>query len=321
MAATKGQSIKDSTKKNLLTHLNAYQKFCDRYLLSYFPCNNMQLCRFGQHLTKSLTSPDSIGNYLSGMRTMLALVGNIVPDAKDKQMQMFTTGLKHVLNHVVQQAAPVTPQLLLRMSKVINYKDKIEVIAWTAMLLGFYMFLCKSNLVLEAMDKFKPLHQFRRADVNLLGLNKAMMFEVRWSKTLQFRQKVLRFPVLPAENKAICPVFWTYRMIQDNPGQPQDPLLLIDTPAAKLSLSANQLIYRIRKWLKLLGEPDQEYSLHSLRRLGATFAYQSNLEGEMIKLLGGWASDCYKRYIDISIDKRYDSMKAFVEALNNLTAE
>ena len=41
----------------------------------------------------------------------------------------------------------------------------------------------------------------------------------------------------------------------------------------------------------------------------------------MIKLLGDWASDMYKRYVDISMDKRYDSMKEFVEALNNLTAE
>ena len=41
----------------------------------------------------------------------------------------------------------------------------------------------------------------------------------------------------------------------------------------------------------------------------------------MIKLLGDWVSDCYKRYIDISMDQRYESMKAFVEALNNLTAQ
>ena len=63
------------------------------------------------------------------------------------------------------------------------------------------------------------------------------------------------------------------------------------------------------------------FALHSLRRGGATFAYQSDMEGEMIKSLGGWASNCYKRYIDISMDKRYESMKAFVEALNNLTAQ
>ena len=50
-----------------------------------------------------------------------------------------------------------------------------------------------------------------------------------------------------------------------------------------------------------------------------TFAYQCNIEGEMIKKLGGWASDVYKYYIDISMHDRYDSMKAFVEGLNKVT--
>ena len=207
------------------------------------------------------------------------------------------------------------------MSKVVNYKDKVEVIAWTATLLGFYMFLRKSNLVPDTMDQFEPLHQFQRADIHLLGLDKAMMCEVRWTKTIQFRQKVLRFPVLPAHNKAICPVFWTHKMVIDNPGLPNDLLFLIHIPQQKLCLSANQLLYIIHKWLKLVGQEDSAFSLHSLCRGGATFAYQSDMEGEMIKLLGEWASDCNKRYIDVSIDKRFDSMKAFVEALDRLCAE
>ena len=37
---------------------------------------------------------------------------------------------------------------------------------------------------------------------------------------------------------------------------------------------------------------------------GATFAYQSDIEAEMIKLMGDWASDAYKRYIDVSMDKK-----------------
>ena len=294
VAATKGQSVKESTKRNLLTQLNAYQKFCDRYLLKYFPCDNRQLCRFGQHLKATFELPEAVGNYLSGVRTMLALLGFEIPDVKDKQMQMFTTGLKQTMQHATKQAAPVTPQILLSMSKVVNYRDKIEMIAWTDTLLGFYMFLRKSNLVPEAMDKFDSLHQFRRMDVHLMGLDLAMMCEVRWTKTLQFKQKILRFPVLPAKNKAICPVFWTHKMIQDNPGEPQDPLFLIKVSDVALCLSSNQLIYRIWKWLKLLGEDDMEYTLHSLRRGGAMFAYQSDMEAEMIKMLGGWASDCYK---------------------------
>ena len=318
VAITKGESIKQSTKKNLLSQLNAYEKFCNRYLLPYFPCDNIQLCRFGQHLSKELSSPDSIGNYTSGMRTMMALLGQEPPDPKDRQMQMFISGLRKSMDHVTKQAAPITPQILVRISKVVNHRDKIETMAWTALLLGFYMFLRKSNLVPEAMDKFDNLHQFRRKDISLLGLDEAMLCEVRWTKTMRKKGEILRFPVLPAKNKSICPVFWVHKLILDNPGLPEEPLFLIRVPGQVLSLSANQLLYRMRKWLKLIGEDELTFTLHSLRRGGATFAYQSDLQAEMIKLLGDWASDCFKRYIDVSMEKRYDSMKAFVEALNTL---
>ena len=59
VAITKGESVKESTKKNLITQLKAYEKFCNRYMLDYFPCNNTQLCRFGQHLKTSFQSPDA----------------------------------------------------------------------------------------------------------------------------------------------------------------------------------------------------------------------------------------------------------------------
>ena len=154
VATTKGESVKDSTKKNLLTQLTSYQKFCNRYLLNYFPCDNRQLCRFGQHLSHTFQSPGAVGNYLSGMRTMLALIGLSIPDVKDRQMQMFVTGIKRSMDHIIKQAAPMTPQILLKISKVVNYKDMIKKIAWTATLLGFYMFLRKSNLVPDAMDQF-----------------------------------------------------------------------------------------------------------------------------------------------------------------------
>ena len=99
VAETKSQSVKDSTKKNLLSHLNAYQTFCNKYQLPYFPCDNRQLCRFGQHLSSTFESPDSVSNYLSGIRTCMALLGMTVPDTADKQMKMFTAGLKRAMPH------------------------------------------------------------------------------------------------------------------------------------------------------------------------------------------------------------------------------
>ena len=265
VAATKGQSVKESTKKNLLTQLNAYQKFCNRYRLQYFPCNTHQLCRFGQHLSESLESPDSIGNYISGIRTCMAMWGLDIPDAADRQMKMFITGLKKAMPHAIKQAEPITPHILLKLSKVVNYKDQVEMVAWTVLLMGFYMFLRKSNLVPDTMTSFNKDQQFCRSDINLMGPDKAMMVEIRWSKTIQHKQKILRLPILPANNKAICPVFWVHYMVSRISAAPHDPAFSLTSAAQGLALSYNQLIYRFRKWLKLINLDDSIFSLHSLR--------------------------------------------------------
>ena len=170
----------------------------------------------------------------------------------------------------------------------------------------------------DAMDKFDSKYQFTRVAVSITTLDTAMMFEIRWSKTIQFRQKVLRLPVLPAANKAICPVYWVHYLLARGAGSPDQPLLALKNKGEIVSLSANQLIYRIRKWLKLIGLDDSRYSLHSLRRGGTTFTYESNMEEDMIKLLGDWSSQAYKRYIDVSIEKRVNSMKEFVQAVNRM---
>ena len=252
VAATKSQAVKASTKKNLLCQLSAYEKFCDTYLLEYFPCDNKQLCRFGQHLSRIFQSPEAVGNYQSGIRTCLALLGLQVPDVNDRQIKMFTAGLKRVMPHAVKQAEPVTPQILSRLSRVINYRDPVEIVAWTGLLLGFYMFLRKSNLVPDTIEQFDKEQQFCRKDVHLLGIDKAMMVEIRWLKTIQHKQKILRLPVLPAKNKAICPVFWMHFLVSLIPAGPDHPVLAL--PGNRnLALSSNQLLYRFRKWLILIG--------------------------------------------------------------------
>ena len=321
VAATKALAVKESTKKGYLTHLTAYTEFCNRFELNYFPCDNLQLCRFGQYLVKyrQLKSADSIGNYMSGIRTCMALLGLTIPDPLEKQIQLFNQGLKTLMPHETKQMKPITPEILMRIYDVVDFTNLTDMVAWVATLVGFTMFLRRSNLVPEAMDKFDPTKQFCRKDFNVINPLTVMMAEVRWSKTIQFKEKILRLPILPAKNKNICPVIWIHYMFEQIPGQPDDPAFLIPQKGEKLALSANQLVARLRKWLTLIGEEAELYALHSLRRGGATFANQCDIQGEMIKLLGDWASDAWRRYCDISMEQRYDTMQAFVDGLNKHT--
>ena len=321
VAHTKSIAVKESTKKGYLTHLNAYIEFCDRFGFDYFPCDNLQLCRFGQFLVKyrGLKSAESVGNYISGIRTCMAMIGTQVPDPLEKQMQMFNQGLKALMPHETRQMKPITPEILLKIYDVVDFTNLTDMVAWVATLIGFTLFLRRSNLVPEAMDRFESDKQFCRKDFNVIDPISVMMAEVRWSKTIQFKEKVLRLPILPAGNKCICPVLWMHYMIEQIPGLPDDPAFMIIQKGQKLALSANQLVARLRKWLTLIGENAEDYALHSLRRGGATFAHQCNIQGDMIKLLGDWASDAWKRYCDISMDQRFDTMQAFVEGLNKIT--
>ena len=52
------------------------------------------------------------------------------------------------------------------------------------------------------------------------------------------------------------------------------------------------------------GIPPQVFSSHSFRRGGYTFAFLCGVPTELIKLLGGWESDCYFHYLEFPMEAR-----------------
>ena len=103
--------------------------------------DNKQLCRFGQHLARTFQSAEAVGNYQSGIRTCQALLGLEILNPQEKQIQLFTQGPKKDMVHEIKQAEPIMPQILLKLSTVVDYTDHIEMVALVATLLGFTMFL------------------------------------------------------------------------------------------------------------------------------------------------------------------------------------
>ena len=57
----------------------------------------------------------------------------------------------------------------------------------------------------------------------------------------------------------------------------------------------------LRKLIKEIGEDPKQYSSHSFRRGGATWAFSSNIPSELIQLYGDWSSDAYKTYLKFSL--------------------
>lgn len=64
---------------------------------------------------------------------------------------------------------------------------------------------------------------------------------------------------------------------------------------------------KLRETLQSAGVQADAYAGHSFQRGGASFAYQSGVSLELIKVLGDWRSNAVLRYLTIPLNIRLQS--------------
>ena len=107
-------------------------------------------------------------------------------------------------------------------------------------------------------------------------------------------------------------------MLSRIPGKPDVPLFKVPGNKGKGALMYPQLSKQLKKWMKKLTGSDKGWTLHGLRRGGATWCFEINIGTEAIRLMGSWASDAYKMYLDLGINKRIDTMTKITDNINQL---
>ena len=286
-----------------------------------FPTTSWQLSRFAQDLNNQGRAPGTVSNYISVIRTLQALKGFKNVDLYDIALKLHLKGLANLSDYVVKQAEPMTPDLLLKISKLVNKSNKKEVACFTAVLVGFFLLLRKSNMVPDAREGrngFDQNKQFVRKDLQV-G-NNTVLVNLRWTKTLQDRQKSIKLPLLPLMNKNISPIWWINYMLQMIPGKPTDPLFMVPDRYNKKNqpLTYRVLTAQLKLWVSQVLGHAKGYSLHCLRRGGATWCFNIDITTEAIRLMGTWASDSYKRYLDLDLNKRTETMKKITQSIDEM---
>ena len=209
--------------------------------------------------------------------------------------------MRLILARPVKQAAPLDPEILEKMFLQVNLKSEEQLVAWVALIFAFHLLLRKSNLVLDTQGEFDPHKQLARHSLCLA--QNAILVEIKWSKTLQFKEKVLTLPLVRLKNTTICPVYWAWQLVKCVSGCPHQPLFCYHRKGKYMVLTYPRLTFWFKEWLDKTGIPSKGFTLHSCRRGGATFLRKANIPGEIIKILGNWASEAYLRYIDLTLSK------------------
>ena len=299
---------------NLRSHLRAYFLFCIAAGHPHLEFSVDHICKFLVFLSRSLSFV-TIRNYLSSLRIFFELHGINVDLPKDFYIALTLRGIKRL--HGCQSVAklPITPDILIRIYKSIDFSSITERIFWTAALFAFFTFFRKSNLFPSSAKSFDPLRNLTRQDVGIFP--SFALVNVHWSKTLQFRERKLSVPIPRIPGSPLCPVtaLEEYFALCPTPSSQPYPLFCTFAGPTAIPLLYTSFLQSLKSKLSAIGVNPAAYSGHSFRRGGASFAFALRIPSELIQQQGDWRSDAYLRYLDKPLSQRLKVAFAFKHAL------
>ena len=238
--------------------------------------------------------------YLSGVKK-LHLIMHLPTVAFDNfDLKWTLKGLARINTHIVKRAQAMSPAVLERIYDVLDMDSEEDIIFWCVCIMAFFLLFRKSNLLPDTKQGFDPLKQLKRSDIIFTGRN--IIVGIRWAKNQQFSRELMTFPLPILPGNKICPLQALKRVYNTIPAAGGAHLFQFS--------DGNSMTYRaFQNKLRLVlrraeVEFPQDYSSHSFRRGGTTFAFLCGVPSEMIKTLGGWRSDSYLKYLEFPLEAR-----------------
>lgn len=136
---------------------------------------------------------------------------------------------------------------------------------------------------------------------------------IKWTKTLQFKERQLLIPVISFTEPALSAVHWFQYMIKRIPAAPDEPAFSVPNKGIYQLLSYSQLSRLMKKWTSAAGLDCRFYTTHCLRRGGASWLDKHSVPDRVIQVIGDWKMQCFKRYIDSALHTRLRAMAAFAK--------
>ena len=252
----------------------------------------------------------SIKQYLNIVRILHQEQGLPNPLKDNYHVDLTLRGVRRVLGDKVTQKLPITPEILLRIKSQLNPQSTEEMLFWAAALAAFFGMLRRSNVLHN--PPFNSEIHLRRLDVRLFKWGLAL--RVRWSKTIQFRDRELLIPLPAMPSHPLDPVSAILKAFSLAPGAPDEGPAFV-SPSNFLPLSPARFSQILKSHIKKIGYDHHKYSGHSFRRGGATWAMRNHFPAEVIKFMGDWKSDAYMAYIDMPLQARINYSKQMAAKL------
>ena len=140
---------------------------------------------------------------------------------------------------------------------------------------------------------------------------------VRASKTIQFQERIFSLSLPRVPGSLLCPVSALFNHLRINHVPSGAPLFSVWSKGHMRPVTYAHFSSFLTKVLKSVGLDSTNYSPHSFRKDGATFAFESSVPSELIKGQGDWHSDCYLMYLEMSDSQKRVAASRMAAAILN----
>ena len=135
----------------------------------------------------------------------------------------------------------------------------------------------------------------RKCDTMYMGPRAHIL--IKWSKTLESRNQVRLLKIPSLANCPLCPVSALKNLLLITPSGDNNPLFQNKYKQQWVPLTYSRLRRALASILLSLQLHNSKITFHSLRRSGATLAFNSSVPLQDIQSHGTWSSDCVWSYI------------------------
>ena len=267
------------------------------------PVQTPHLLQYAAFLARSL-KPQSLRGYLNIIGILHKEFGFPNPLIDNWPLKSLLTGIKRKVGAPPNQKLPITEAILLRLHSTLNFTLSFDASFWAICLVAFFGMFRKAHLLPVSSGKFDSSKQLTKADFRVFPWG--TVITIRWSKTIQFRERVVEIPLPCIPRSRLCPTTAIIHAFSFTPSTPDSQAFnWVPTPSSDPQIFTYALFLRkLRDHLSLIGVDPKLYAGHSFRRGRASFAYQSGVPIELIKALGDWRSDTILIYLTMPLTTR-----------------
>lgn len=314
MKKSKRMAFAPGTRQNLLTQFYSFYAFCEFFCLPWLSVDSNVLSLYAQFLARTFKSPEAIKNYVKGVKTLYLLLELPTKMFEELDLKLTLKGISRAKKHVPKRAEPMTPMILLEIYSILDMTNEFHVVCWALFLVAFFSMSRKSNLVFTP-GKQSANHMILRKDISYD--DQILTLKFRSSKTIQFGKRIHTVPLVAIPGSPLCPLTAYENMCAMVKVSENSPAFSVSHRKGFSPITYSNFQAFFRYTLSLLGYPSHKFSSHSFRRGGATWAFKNSVPGELIKDHGGWASEAYLLYLDLSFENKLEVSKSMIFPLLN----